>query len=210
MQTRFNPVTPISGKLAASQSSMFGKLLDTSELKCLNSEDLLKDLYTNVGTSLNKLLRNYSAGNILAVKNELVENYETLAVSIRNNSKPEYLYYEVMRLLLSKTLDGMNQSIKQYLEYVETISKLETCNNIKSILDDPVKLAEYIRQLRDRQYLFNVEPITAIKTILKPKYAEYIRLYGFPEGGIFKTEQMGDIIYKLQNDLPVTAIYDVL
>lgn len=209
MQTRFNPVTPISGKLSVSQSSMFGKLIDTGDLKCLNTEDLLKDLYTSIGASLNNLLQNYSSGNILAVKTELVDNYESLAVTIRNNSKPEYLYYEIMRLLLSKTLDGMNQSIKQYLEYVETISKLEACTKIKDILDDPVRLAEYIRQLNDRKYLFTVEPITMIKTILKPKYAEYIRLYGFPEGGVFKSEQMGDIIYKLEKNLPVTAIYNV-
>jgi len=210
MQVRFVPVTPISGKSSVSQSSMFGKLLDVTELKCLNTEDLLKELYTTIGASLNKLLVNYSVGNILAVRTELVEKYETLAVTIRNNSKPEYLYYEIMRLLLSKTLDGMNQSIKQYLEYVETISKLEACNNVKRILDDPVKLADYIRQLNDRKYLFNVEPITTIKTILKPKYAEYIRLYGFPEGGVFKTEELGDIIYKLERNLPVTSIRDII
>jgi hypothetical protein len=209
MQVRFVPVTPISGKSSVSQSSMFGKLLDTTEAKCLNTEDLLKELYTTIGASLNKLLTNYAAGNILAVRTELVENYDTLAVTIRNNSKPEFLYYEVMRLLLSKTLDGLNQSIKQYLEYVETISKLEACNKFKSILDDPVKLEEYIRQLNDRKYLFNVEPITTIRTILKPKYAEYIRLYGFPVGGVFKSEQLGDIIYKLERNLPVTAIYDI-
>lgn len=210
MQTRFIPVTPISGKLPVSQSSMFGKLIDAGELKCLNTEDLLKDLYNNVGSSLNRLLQNYSAGNILAVQSELTENYDGLAVSIRNNSRPQFLYYEIMRLLLSKTLDGMNQSIKQYLEYVETISKLDACNKLTSILDDPVKLAEYITQLNDRRYLFNVDPITTIKTILKPKFAEYIRLYGFPEGGIFKTELMGDIIYKLQNDLQVTPINTII
>ena len=210
MQTRFVPVTPISGKLSASQSSMFGKLVDSGELKCVNSEDLLKELYTNIGASLNKLLINYSAGNILAVQAELNDNYDSLAVTIRNNSKPEYLYYEIMRLLLSKTLDGMNQSIKQYLDYVETISKLEACNDYRSILDDPVKLAEYIRKLNDRKYLFNVDPITTIKTVLKPKYAEYVRLYGFPEGGIFKSEQLGDIMYKLEMNLPVTAIYDIV
>ena len=210
MQVRFVQVTPISGKSAVSQSSMFGKLEPTDELKGLDSEDLLKELYTNIGSSLNKLLTNYSAGNILAVRTELVENYETLAVTIRNNSKPEFLYYEVMRLLLSKTLDGMNQSIRQYLDYVETISKLEACNKFKSILDDPVKLEEYIRQLNGRRYLFDVEPITMLGTILKPKYAEYIRLYGFPPGGVFKSEQLGDIIYKLERNLPVTSNYNIV
>jgi len=197
----------VYGKVTLRTSTIYGKLGDTvGETKCLKTEDLLKALYNNIGSSLNTLLQNYSIGNIVAVNNELTEKYDNLAVTIRNNSKPQYLYYEIMRVLLSKTLDGMNQSIRQYLHLVEALSKLEQCNQYKNILDDPVKLNDYINNLKDRLYLFDVEPITMIKTIIKPQYAEYIRLYGFPSGGIFEIDKIGDILYKLQNNLPVTSI----
>ena len=198
--------TSISGKVPRTVASMYGKLDPVGVTKCLNTEDLLKTLYNNIGSSLNTLLQNYSIGNIVAVKNELTQNYDKLSVVIRNNSKPEFLYYEIMRVLLSKTLDGMNQSIKQYLELVETLSKLERCNQTKSILDDPEKLKEYIDQLKGRRYLFDVEPITMVKTILKPQYAAYIKLYGLPSGGVFESDKMGDILYKLQNNLAITPI----
>lgn len=202
----FKNKASISGKASRNVSSMFGKIEPVGTNKCLNTEDLLKTLYNNVGYSLNNLLHNYSIGNIVDVKNELVENYDKLSVTILNNSKPEYLYYEIMRILLSKTLDGMNQSIRQYLELVETLSKLDTCNKYKTILDDPEKLKDYINELKNRKYLFDTEPITMIKTVIKPQYSAYINLYGFPSSGIFESIKMGDILYKLENKLPITPI----
>ena len=210
MNRRYNPVTPISGKLPSSQSSMFGKIPDAGVVQPADQQELLKSLYVNIGSSLNQLLQNYSVGNILAVKSELDQNYSRLSINIRNNSKPDLVYYEVTRLLLSKVLDGMNQSIQQYLNYIEVVSKLEACTKYKDILEDPVKLTDYINQMNQQKYLFDVEPITVIKTMLKPQYSEYIRLYGFPEGGIFNAERLSDIVFKLENGLEVTSIKTII
>jgi len=196
----------ISGKAPRSVSSMYGKLDPVGESKCLNTEALLKTLYTNIGSNLNTLLQNFSKGDFVAVKNELDQNYDRLSITIRNNSKPEFLYYEIMRILMNKTLDGLKQCIFQYLNLIDTASKLEKCNEYKSILDDPEKLKDYIDKLSRRFFLLEAEPITIIKGTLKPQYAAYVSLYGFPESGIFESDKMGDILYKLENNLPMTPL----
>lgn len=202
-------MTSIAGKVTRSKSSMYGKL-DTSETsKCLSSEDLLKKLYVNVGASLNSLLQNYALGNFMEVKNELtMDKFNRLSVTFRNNSNPSYLYYEIVRLLFSKTLDGLMQSVNQYITLLDTTAKLEKCKVYNEILDDPEKLREHIEKLRNQKYLFNVQPISMIETVIKREYLEYIKLYGFPEGGIFKSDLLGDIIIRLENNLPMIALDD--
>lgn len=196
----------VSGKLNndSSESTMFGKINSTQNNNLKTSEDLLKILYTNVGSSLNNLIQNYSLGNLMEVSKELtVEKYNNLSVTFRNNSRPDNLYYEVIRLLFSKTLDGLMRSITQYIDLLNITSKLEECNKYKNILDDPTKLKEYIEKLAQQSYLFDVEPITMIKATVKQEYVEYIKLYGFPEGGIFDSVKLGNVIYKLENNIPL-------
>lgn len=196
----------ISGKVNNSlETNVFGKINDTRNNLNSSSEDLLKILYTNVGSSLNNLMQNYALGNMMEVSKELtVEKYNNLSVTFRNNSRPDNLYYEIIRLLFSKTLDGLMRSISQYIDLLNAVSKLEECNKYRNILDDPVKLKEYIESLAKQHYLFDVEPITMIKATVKQEYVEYIKLYGFPEGGIFDSNKLGDIIYKLENNIPLS------
>jgi len=204
MKRRYMPATPLSGKLPKKFASVQGKLPEEEKVK-VDDDAMLKELYTKIGSKLNQLLYNFAIGDIAAVKSELDTNYTSLSITIRTNSKPDMLYYEITRLLYGKVLDGLKQSIRQYLEYTDVITKLENCINYKSILDDPVRLTEYLNQLNQQKYLFDVEPITVMKTMLKPEYAEYIKLYGFPEGGIFNSDLLGDIIYKLQNSIQIVS-----
>ena len=212
MATRNRAKISISGKVSRSQATMYGKLQAVDqESKCTNSEDLLKILYTNIGTSLNGLLQNFSAGKFLEVKNDLtIDKYNQLSIVINNNTRPNFLYYEIIRLLFSKTLDGLMQSVNQYIQLLDTASKLEKCTEYSSILDDPEKLKDYINQLNNQRYLFDVEPITMVETVIKQEYLEYIKLYGFPEGGIFESNKLGDIIFKIQNNLPMTPLAGLL
>jgi len=198
--------------LPTGKNDIFGKSNDSSihgkiELKQTNltsSEDLLKILYNNIGSSLNNLLHNYSLGNLMEVSKELtIEHYNSLSLKFRINSRPNDLYYEIIRILFNKTLDGLMRSIHQYVDLVNTLSKLEECNKYKNILDDPIKLKEYIEQLNQQRYLFDVEPITMIKATVKQEYVEYIKLYGLPANGIFDSNKLGDVIYKLENNIPL-------
>jgi hypothetical protein len=202
-------MTSISGKVTRDKSSMYGKLNSTASNKCLSSEDLLKQLYSNVGSLLNKLLQNYALGNFMEVKNELtIDRFNQLSVIFRNQSKPQYLYYEIVRLLFTKTLDGLMQSVNQYVTLLDTMSKLEKCKVYNEILDDPEKLMAHIEKLKNQRYLFNIQPISMIETVIRQEYLEYIKLYGFPQGGIFKSHLLGDIIYRLNNNLEMIAIED--
>jgi hypothetical protein len=202
-------MTSIAGKVTRSKSSMYGKLDTIEASNCLSSEDLLKKLYVNVGASLNSLLQNFALGRFIEVKNELTkEKFNRLSVAFRNNSMPGYLYYEIVRLLFSKTLDGLMQSINQYITLLDTTGKLEQCKVYSEILNDPERLKEYLDKLRNQKYLFNVEPVTMIETVIKREYLEYIKLYGFPEGGIFKGDLLADIIIRLENGLPMVPIDD--
>jgi hypothetical protein len=48
-----------------------------------------------------------------------------------------------------------------------------------------------------RGFLFPDTDAVMKKATLKPQYAEYVRLYGFPEGGLFDMDRLGAIITQL-------------
>jgi hypothetical protein len=202
MSRILNKTVSLSGKVHRSLATVTGKIEPYVEAdKNKYSEDLLKQLYNNIGSKLKDLLVKYSLGQFdqLASTDLTLPKYNRFAMDIRSQSKHNVVYYELVRLLFAKTLDGLMQSVNQYVELVDTALKLEKCLDRSSILDDPEKLKAYINEMQQRRFLFNVEPITVIKSVLKPEYAEYIRLYGVPESFIFESDLLGEILLKMQN-----------
>jgi hypothetical protein len=114
----------------------------------------------------------------------------------------KYSDYENIRMGSVAALQGLYQSIIQYANLVDVEIKLDKAKECEEILNDPVKLEEYIRMLHGRRTLFKDSSVQTIKATLKPEYAEYIRSYGFPEGGVFEMDKLALVCKRL--NIPLT------
>ena len=167
--------------------------------------DVLKDLYLNVGQYLESLFYNYSTGNIEEVAETLTrEYYETLAVKLYKERQPNKEYYEGIRLIINRALEGLNKSILEHAELLRTLTQLEECKEKADILNDRDKLNEYINELNKssgtQRHVFGAQSVTTIAAVLKPKYARYLELYGFPECGVFDVDKMAAICEELERE----------
>ena len=66
-----------------------------------------------------------------------------------------------------------------------------------SILNDIDKLKEYINGLRGTMYLLPDLNIKAPLATVKREYVEYIKLYGYPSGGIFDMDRLAAILINI-------------
>lgn len=81
---------------------------------------------------------------------------------------------------------------------MDTEAKLSVANKNLETLYDPVKLRAYIELMNQRRSLFDESKVkVTVSAKLKPEYAEYIRLYGYPEGSVFDMDKLAQIISRL-------------
>ena len=99
-----------------------------------------------------------------------------------------------MRSLLKLYLEGLIKCITQYLDLLNIKTKLEKCEERCNILDDMKKLQEYIDELQKAMQIFNPPPQTVICATILQEHATYLRMYGYPVGGIFDVEKLNNII----------------
>jgi len=150
----------------------------------MSLEDQLKQLYKNVGVQLESLLTNYARGNFDKIKEDLDNNvFENLAVALYNEKNDELEYYEFIRLLLVRSLEGIKQSIILNTDQTEKIENLlRELNQIKN----PIK----------NTFISASSTLDTIATIRK-EYKQYIELYGIPENGVFDADKLAEIIKKI-------------
>jgi hypothetical protein len=130
----------------------------------------------------------------LLTKPKLIE-LTRLVHSYRKNPKI-YPTYEKVRALLKLYLEGLTKSITQFLDIVNLKEALKKCEERCSILDDMKKLKEYIDGLNKTINLFAPPPVHVVEAKILPEHATYLRMYGYPVGGIFDPEKLNDIISK--------------
>jgi hypothetical protein len=161
--------------------------------------DMYKKL-ADIMTTINTLLSEYSKGNIPEVASILTQDaYHELSIKLAALAVPatKYPEYETIRASTRTTLAGLYQSIIQYVECVNCEEQLAVAKENESILYDPVKLKEYIEKLKRNRYLFPESNVQVISASLKPEYAAYIRLFGFPEGAVFETDRLAFVLNQL-------------
>lgn len=174
--------------------------LDCSTNVILN--DHYKELAT-YSTTLQQLLDSYSQGDFYAVANTFTQEvYNQMAVDINNlalNSET-YPYYEELRLMIIASLEGLKQSTTQYANLINLETQLSTCQEYQSILYDPVKLQDFLNSLKKNVRVFPDVSVRAIRAEVKQEYLDYIKLYGYPPGGIFEMDKMAPILKQLYPD----------
>jgi len=162
--------------------------------------ELLLNYYTklsNIITAINTLLIKFSQGQFDLVTGVLTKNlYNNLALqlnSIKQNSKL-YPEYENIRVSTTRALAGLYQGIQQYILLKNTEANLTATTEKASILDDKTKLQEYINHLLGARSILPDSKVTIITAEIKPEYAEYIQMYGFPEGAVFEMDKLANAI----------------
>lgn len=178
-------------------------LITEVDVKNRQMMDMYKKLSAYV-YAIQKLLDLFASGHLFEVAAILTESvfnsmsYEINQLAVDPVQFPDF---ENIRLAQVKTLQGLYQGVKQYAELVNTQIALTSAEECCIILRDPVKLKDYIDTMNANRRVFPDSNVTVPKATLKPQYAEYIKLYGYPEGGNFDPDKMAPILVKLQMDI---------
>jgi hypothetical protein len=194
--------TDIAAIMAAFQSQLNSLInnLDCSTNIILN--DHYKDLAT-YSTTLQTLLNTYAQGDFYSVANVFTQGvYQQMSVDLANLAldPQQYPYYEELRSTITSALEGLYQSILQYASMVNLQSQLDICNEYEAILHDPERLQEYLASMRKTHRLFPDVTVQIVRADVKQEYLEYIKLYGYPLGGIFEMDKLGEILKQLYPD----------
>ncbi len=162
---------------------------------------ILINLYAKLSVyiqTVRTLLDQYSTGNFYTLANILTAPvYNKMSVDLQGLAAYKYGDYENIRLSTMSSLQGLFQSAIQYATLVDTQVKLDKALDYERILNDPVRLQEYIKMLQGRRSLFKDSNVRVIPATAKPEYLQYIKLYGYPAGGIFEMEKLAPILREL-------------
>jgi hypothetical protein len=146
-------------------------------------ETVLFNLYKNVGSDLEHLLKLYSTGNYTKLQEELTyEVYNKLAQSLFNESYDKSIGYTNVYSALNRALEGLYKST-----LIEEAHKNEIAD-----LNGKLDLAK-----NPAGGLLSVTAQMEVIAEVKPEILEYIRLYGFPEGAVFETGKLAEITKRL-------------
>jgi hypothetical protein len=165
---------------------------------------MLVGMYTKLSKlveTVNTLLVEYSKGNIYAVANILTpKTYNSFSVSFASlaANSSQYPEYENIRKSIAFSLAGLYKSILQYSEYVNVQAQLDLAQQKVNILYNPELLKEYISTMRGNRQIFPESVVQAPVATLKPEYAEYIKLYGFPEGAVFDPDKLAGVLRQIK------------
>ena len=160
----------------------------------VENEDIYKVL-SDYSIIIQNLLYQFSLGKFKEVSKILNRKYyQYLSVKLSKITYIDYPIYEQLRRSIRYSLEGLYKSIDQYNKLTSTETILKTTKEKADILDDMAKLKQYITGLKKQVSVFPDMNITIIRAEIKQEYAEYIRLYGYPQGGIFDMDKLGEIL----------------
>jgi hypothetical protein len=200
----------VFGKTITSNTA-YGKLGEQEKLIGLdsliggsggNSKDL-ENLYNNIGSDLEEILLKYALGKFNEVSDDITQSrLDNIKNELTNQtSTSSNKFFEIYKLTFQRILDTLKNTTTQYIEYLETVQKLEVAQEKADILDSPEQLQNYIDKLNLKQnvFLFDLPDITTTAATIKPEIQEYIKLYGVPENLDFDQNKLTFIKNKLYN-----------
>jgi len=154
-----------------------------------------------------KLLYNFSIGNFDYVNTNLTSatyyNLSTKLLAIQQNATL-YPDYENIRLSITNSLQGLQQAMTLYNSLQSAESQLAMTKARAGILDNMDQLRAYISSLGGAMSIFQDVTVTSVAAALKPEIAIYIKLYGYPPGGVFEMDKLANAIElaNIQSSVP--------
>jgi hypothetical protein len=183
-----------------------------------NNNNKLLEYYTllsKISMTLNDLLLLYSKGLFEDLNNQFtIDIYTQLANKLNGIKYPNNNDYEILRNSLLLSLEGLWQCMIQFSKNKVLNLSIIQLTKENTIMKDPNKLIEYIKQITNQTNIFSDVKMNLIEVKLKPEYAIYISMYGYPEGGVFDATKLAGIttprynIYNAKYGLPVDGIYN--
>ena len=189
--------------LVSTNKTVFGKNINLTLSNNDSSNQVLVAMYAKLAVvvrTINTLMNEFSKGHFYTVANILtLTTYNKLSINLANlaasaNKFPEY---ETIRASSTSALGGLYQSILQYSNLVNVEEQLALAKEQESILYDRVKLQEFINKMNQNRQVFPESKVTVMKATLKPEYAAYVEMFGFPEGAVFEPDKLAQVLKQL-------------
>jgi len=174
------------------QDTYFKTIYKTSDYK---TEEYMYNQLALYAETIKYLLLQFSLGNfenVLAILDR--DYYNTLSLKLVRLKRIQFPTYEKLRTAIQYALQGLYKAMEQYVLLTNCEINSKTLAEKAAILDDIKKLKEHITMLEGTLSLFPDKEITMMKATVRPEYVEYIKLYGYPQGGIFDMDKLGIII----------------
>jgi hypothetical protein len=178
------------GRSAFSGSGGGGGGKDTTTMKKFKK-------LTKTTKNLEPIFAAYQNGRYNQLTNLLTQNkYQRYSVQLRNlkERKSKFPEYEDLRGITTQSLQGVYKALQQFSDVRDLEQQIQNIQNAEDILYNPQLLHEYLQTLQPAQEVLPGANVTAIAATLRPEYAEYISLYGYPEDGIFDMDLLGNIL----------------
>jgi len=170
-------------------------------------------LYDSVISQMNTYIRYFTKGEFDNLTNSFTsKNYNSLilradslsfnTVDVQNLIGFEYdnSKFNLMRESTYNVIDGLLKTVEVSQENIALNAKIINLKiNYKDVLEDPVRLNDYINSNRINVIAFQATQPFNTKIELKPWYTEYFRLHGPPSDGVFESELLAEIVMNLIN-----------
>ena len=163
-----------------------------------NEASLIHQLVINKCViQLSDYFKSYASGNFDSVVDSLDPAvFANISVALNKLiANKKYMDYEFIRSNLVNSLNALWQSVRQYMDLQKVLRELVAAEARISILDDLVKLEEYINSLRNHTLVTIIPEVDVNVPLLtiKEPYNTYIKVYGYPPGGAFDPDRLAQI-----------------
>ena len=183
------------------QKSIYLNTTTVTRPNIIIADENIYKVLADYSVIIQKLLFEFSLGNFEYVSKILTRRYyQYLSIKLSQIIYTDYPIYEQLRITIKYALQGLYSAIQEYEKLLITQTKLSLMSEKASILDDMVKLREYINSLKKNMSIFPNIEVTVVKAQIKPEYLEYIKLYGYPENSIFDMDKLGAILISMELD----------
>jgi len=189
---------PLFKKRASSKSMFNNNYYSNGNGQISNEASLIHQLVINKCViQISEYFKSYASGHF----DDVVKSLDPAVFANISNAlnkliaNKKYMDYEFIRSNLVNSLNALWQSVNQYMDLQKVLRELVAAEDRISILDDLVKLEEYINSLKNHTLVTiipDVDVNVPLLTIKEP-YNTYIKVYGYPPGGGFDPDKLAQI-----------------
>jgi len=172
----------------------------------IGNENLYKDLAVII-KELGDLTTSYLEGDVTTIVETLTPEYyadvSTKLLHMKRNIN-KYPDFEYIRLSFVRSLQSLQKIVIVSATSKTIQTESERYKEDSIILRDPVKLVEFLENMKNAFSLFgdtsmNVSISVAPET--NPEYVEYFKLYGVPVDLVFDNDKLSEIKLRLKYNI---------
>lgn len=173
--------------------------IPAQQLQQLNTQSTIENNLINVVNVVKMLLNMFAEGKYTDLVSKLsTANYINVSKLIYDIRLDPNVYpnYETLRTTIALSFQQLYQSFNIHAQEADCTATIEALRKKEAILDNLTLLKEYLLEMQSKinTYAFEEQKVSAPLAILKPEYAKYIQLYGYPKNMVFDTDKLAAIV----------------